>query len=124
MSGAAETRSVVEGYFAAWTSKKVDAAYSLLAPDLRFDGPTATYESAEAFRPALVGFAGMTKAARMLDLVVDGDRAAMLYECELPPPVGLIKISSFFRVTSGKIATYGTYFDATELRKLFAQKKG
>jgi ketosteroid isomerase-like protein len=30
---------------------------------------------------------------------------------------------SFFRVADGKIATYGTYFDATELRKLFAQKK-
>jgi hypothetical protein len=124
MSAASETRGVVEAYFAAWTSNDVERAYSLLAPNLRFEGPTATYDSADAFRPALVGFAAMTKAARIVELIVDGDRAAMLYDCELPPPVGLIKIASFFKVASGKIAIYGTYFDATELRKLFAQRKG
>jgi ketosteroid isomerase-like protein len=123
MSAAADTRRVVEAYFTAWTSNRVGEAYALLADNLRFEGPTATYESADAFRPALVSFAQMTRAARIVELLVDGDRAAMLYECELPQPVGLIKISSFFRVAGGKIVTYGTYFDATELRRLFAQKK-
>jgi SnoaL-like protein len=118
-----ETRRVVEGYFAAWTANKVPEAFALLAPDLEFVGPTASYTSAEAFRPALAGFAAMTKQARIVELLVDGNRAAMLYECELPEPVGTVRIASFFRVENGKIRWYETQFDATELRKLQAQKR-
>jgi ketosteroid isomerase-like protein len=122
MTSETETRRVVEGYFAAWTSKNVDAAYALLADDLAFWGPTASYQSAAAFRPALAGFAAMTKRAQATEFVVQGDRAALLYDCELPPPVGTIKIASFFRVANGKIRWYETLFDATELRKLQAQR--
>jgi hypothetical protein len=118
-----ETRSVVERYFAAWTTKDVRAAHALLAADLEFSGPNASYQSADAFRPALVKFAEMTKAARILDLVVERDRAALLYDCELPQPVGTLKIASFFRVEKGKIRTYETLFDATELRKLQARQR-
>lgn len=117
-----ETRKIVEGYFAAWTTKKVDDAHALLAPDLEFAGPTANYEGAEAFRPALANFAAMTQWARIVELLVDGDRAALLYDCELPPPVGVLRIASFFRVENGKIRTYDTRFDATELRKAFARR--
>jgi ketosteroid isomerase-like protein len=75
------TRRVVEGYFAAWSSNKVDEAYALLAEDIAFWGPTASYQSAAAFRPALAGFAAMTKRAQATELVVQGDRAALLYDC-------------------------------------------
>lgn len=115
-----ETRRVVEGYFNAWTTKRVDDAQSLLAPDLEFSGPTASYRGAEAFRPALANFAAMTMWARIVELLVDGDRAALLYDCELPPPVGTLRIASFFRVEGGRIKTSDTRFDATELRRLVA----
>jgi hypothetical protein len=112
------TRAAVEGYFGAWTSNRVDDAYAFLAPNLHFAGPSARYESAEGFRPALIGFAKMTKGARIIELLVDGDRAALLYDCDLPEPVGTLRIASFFKVVDGKIAWYETQFDATELRKL------
>ena len=121
MTADADTRAVVERYFAAWTTRNVDEAYALLADDLRFWGPTASYRSAAAFRPALAGFAAMTAAARIIELVVRGDRAALLYDCDLPHPVGTLKIASFFRVDDGKIQEYDTVFDATELRKLVAR---
>jgi hypothetical protein len=54
--------------------------------------------------------------------LVERDRAALLYDCELPQPVGTLKIASFFRVEKGKIRTYETLFDATELRKLQARQ--
>jgi hypothetical protein len=111
-----DTKQVVEAYFSAWTSKRTDDAFALLAPGLKFIGPTASYDSAAAFKPALEGFAKMTKSARITDLLVDGDRAAMLYDCELP--VGNVRIASFFRLSGGKIAWYETQFDATELRKI------
>lgn len=113
-----ETRRAVEGYFTAWTIHQPDEAFGFLAPDLKFAGPTASYETAAAFRPALNGFAAMTKWAKVVELLVDGDHAALLYDCELPAPVGVIRIASFFTVRDGKIAAYDTRFDATELRKL------
>ena len=126
MTTSAETRRVVESYFAAWTAKQTSEAYALLADDLTFVGPTASYHSAAEFRPALEGFAAMTKAARVTEVVVDGDRAAMTYDCELPPPVGTLRIASFFRVVNGKISSYETLFDATELRKklTFSEETG
>jgi hypothetical protein len=120
MSTPEETRETVTSYFAAWTSKKVEEAYALLADDLEFAGPSASFKSKAEFRPGLVGFANMTKGARIVELLVDGNRAAMLYDCELPDPVGTIKIASFFRVENGKIRWYETQFDATDFRKLIA----
>jgi hypothetical protein len=113
MSKAEETRETVLGYFNAWTSKRTDEAYAFLAEDLVFWGPTASYASAEQFRPGLVAFAGMTKRAQLTKLVVEGDWAAMYYDCELPAPIGTIKIASFFRVEGHKIRQYETMFDAT-----------
>ena len=124
MASQDDTRKVVEHYFAAWTANKVPEAYALLASDLEFVGPTASYGRAEEFRPALMNFAKMTKNAQVVELVVQGDRAAMLYTCELPPPVGTLRIASFFRVEVGKIRTYETQFEATELRKLLARAAG
>jgi ketosteroid isomerase-like protein len=118
MSTSQETRKVVEGYFEAWTRNDVPAAYAMLAKDLHFAGPSASYGTAEQFRPALTGFAAMTRSARVLELVVDGDRAALLYDCDLPEPAGTVRIASFFRVADGKITWYETFFDPTGFRQL------
>jgi len=108
-----DTRTVVEGYFAAWTRNDVAGARAWLADDLQFAGPSASYASAEAFMPALRGFAAMTRGAQIIELVVDSDRAAMLYDCDLPG--GTARIASFFRVVNGKIAAYDTRFDPSVL---------
>ena len=115
-----DTRKTVLGYFNAWTANDVKEARALLADDLEFAGPSARYKSADEFWPGLVGFAAMTKGARILELIVEGNRAAMLYDCDLVP-IGVLRIASFFHVKDGKIATYETWFDATELRKLAAR---
>jgi hypothetical protein len=115
-----ETRQVVERYFNAWTTNDIETAFAQLAGDLEFRGPSAHYTSAESFRPGLVAFAKMTKAAQVIELLVQNEKAAMLYTCELPPPVGTLRIASFFRVQGGKIRWYETQFDATEFRALLA----
>jgi hypothetical protein len=117
MTTSEETRKIVSGYFDAWTSNKTDQAYAFLADNLAFRGPTASYASAEEFRPALIQFAAMTKRAEITKLLVEGDRAAMSYDCELPAPIGTIRIASFFRVERGRIQQYETMFDATAFRK-------
>lgn len=110
-----DTKRAVEGYFRAWTENRVDDAMKWLAPDLHFAGPNATYSTSAEFHPALVKFASMTKSATVIELVIDGDRAALLYDCDLAP-VGVVRIASFFRVEDGKIRWYETFFDPSALR--------
>ena len=59
------------------------------AEDGRARGP-----SAQQFRPALSAFAGMTKRAQLTKLLVEGDWAAMYYDCELPAPIGTITMAN------------------------------
>jgi len=114
------TREIVEGYFNAWTTKRPADAYALLAPDLEFSGPGASYKTAAEFKPGLDAVAAMTKAATIVELFVDGDRAAMLYDWEMP--LGVVRIASFFRVAGGKIRWYDTRFDPSKLNELRAQQ--
>jgi hypothetical protein len=118
-----ETKRAVVGYFEAWTHNKPAEARAFLADDLQFRGPGAEIDGADAFYPALVDFAAMTRGARVVDLVVQDDRAALLYDCDLPEAVGTLRIASFFRVEKGKIRTYDTRFDATLFAKLRAARQ-
>jgi ketosteroid isomerase-like protein len=117
------TKAVVERYFQAWSTNDANAAYEELAPDLAFAGPSASYRTREEFRPGLFGFAALTRAARVVELVVEGDRAALLYDCDFVG-AGTTRIASFFRVTNGKIVWYETFFDPTEFRKAMAARAG
>jgi hypothetical protein len=118
MTNSTDTRTVVEAFFTAWTHNDARATRALMADDMRYAGPLNTYDTAEALFGPLMKFAGMVRGARMIELVVDGDRAALLYDCELPAPVGTLRAASFQRVAGGKIVSYLQAFDATELREL------
>ena len=123
MANVDETRRVVEGFFAAWTSRDERGARGFMADDMRYVGPLNSYESADALLGPLMKFASGVKGARMVEIVVEGDRAALLYDCDLPPPVGTLRAATFQRVANGKIVSYLQAFDATELRKLQPPKK-
>lgn len=113
-----ETRRVVEAFFAAWTARDERAARALMADDLRYEGPLNRYDTADALLGPLMRFAAGVRSATMIEVVVQGDRAALLYDCELGAPVGTFRAASFQRVSGGKITSYLQAFDATELRKL------
>lgn len=124
-----ETRRVVEGYFNAWTSHRVDDAMAFLDKDLQVVAPGSNgailhVDGADQFRPGLEQFAGMTSAARILQHTVQGNRSALLYEADLPQPVGTLTIVSFFGVENGKIKTYHIVFDATLFNRLEASGTG
>jgi len=80
-----------------------------LAADLEFSGPTASYQSAGAFRPALVKFAEMTKAARILDLVVErlysNQTGLSEHPKELAEHVMLVDLA---RNDVGRVVRFGT----------------
>ncbi|MCI4318952.1 MAG: nuclear transport factor 2 family protein [Thermoplasmata archaeon] len=113
-----ETRRVAENFFAAWTSNKPAEARALMANDLEYSGPLNRYHRADDLLPPLMRFAAMLSGARIVELVVERNKAALMYDCELPPPVGTLRTASFQRIEGGKIREYLQAFDATELRRL------
>lgn len=120
MPHAQDTRAVVEAFFYACARNDVDTAYALLAPDMKFHGPAAHYTSAEQFRPALVGFCAITRAARLAEILIDGERAAILYDCDMVPPGGTSRIAAFYRVEHGKIRWYELCFDPAGVQRLLS----
>lgn len=113
-----DTRTIVEAFFHAWTAGDAAATRALLADDLEYSGPLNTYHRADELVPPLMKFVSILRGANLLEVIVDGDRAALLYECQLPEPVGTLRTASFQRVERGKIQTYRQEFDATALRVL------
>jgi len=120
---ASQTKEVVLAYFNAWTSHNIDKAMAQLADDIYVQGPTGGARSAVEFRPGLEAFAKITKRAEIKSFIVEGDKAGLFYEAELPAPVGVLKIGSFFKVIKGKIQSYEILFDSVEFRKLMGPKK-
>jgi len=61
---------------------------TLLHNDLRFEGPMATMDNADAFVAALTGFSKMTKGIEMKHIFVDGSRACCVYDLVTDGPIG------------------------------------
>src|SRR5262245_27623781 len=112
------TRDIVEQFQAAWTRGDERATRALMADDLSYENPLHRYGSAEALLPGLMRFAGMMRCATTLSLVVDGDRAALLYDCDVPAPIGMLRTAWFVRVEHEKVRSIQSVFDCTEIRKL------
>jgi len=110
-----ETKHIVEQFFAAWTTGNAAAARALMADDMRYEGPLNTYDTADALHGPLMRFATLLRSATMIDVIVDGDRAALLYDCVLPN--GTLRSATFQRVANGKIVSYVQAFDPTLLRQ-------
>jgi len=117
-TGMTNTEDIVKAFFAAWTRNDARATRALMADNMKYSGPLNSYDTADALHAPLMKFAAMVGGATLIELVVDGDRAALLYDCDLPAPVGTLRAASFQRVKDGKIVSYLQAFDASELRKL------
>ncbi|MEI6668633.1 MAG: nuclear transport factor 2 family protein [Acidobacteriota bacterium] len=114
-------RDIVRPYFDAWTSGDMARARTYLADDLDFQGAIDRFNRADAFVPALSGFAGMLVRTDLLHEFYTDDAAALLYDCVSPTPAGTIRTAEFLRVKDGKIVEIRLVFDASELRKLMGR---
>ncbi len=117
-----DTRRAVRAYYESWKdgASAFDEARlrSTMAPDLTFEGPIAgVTRGVEAFIPGLVQFARGLERFRPLQLLVAGEEAASLYECDLSAPAGTYRFAEFFRVRGGRIQLLRLVFDATEFKK-------
>ncbi len=122
MTNASYLDGLFETLFAAQCRNDLPAIRALLADDLEYRNVLVTYRGADDFVRELAGFNSMLRGIRIIHVVAHGDGAAVLYDCELPEPVGTLRTGWFVRIEGGKLRTIDSVFDATEIRKLFAAK--
>ncbi|MEI8356753.1 MAG: nuclear transport factor 2 family protein [Deltaproteobacteria bacterium] len=113
-----ETKQLVTNYHNAWTSGDLEKAYSYLADNLDFQGSIDTFNNADDFITALAMFQKMLRGTDLIQSFFSESGAALLYDCDMITPAGLIRTAEFFTVADGRIKTIRLIFDATELRKL------
>lgn len=116
-----QTRTVVRGYFAAWTGRNIPSARSFLADDLDFEGSIDRFRDADSYAESLAAFTDVVNETRLLAESYDGVTAALLYDCVTNTSAGTIRASEHFRVIDGRIESIRLVFDATDLRRLASE---
>lgn len=115
-----DTKQIITNYHNAWTSGDMKAARVYLADDLDFQGSIDTSHRADDFIATLTVFQKMLSRVTLIYSFYSDNGAALLYDCYMMGPAGVIRTAEFFTVADAKIKTIRLVFDATELRKLMA----
>ncbi len=114
------TTSVVNNYIRKFFSEKgadLEAIRPMLADEFRFWGPLMTAESADDFIAQLRKMAPIKLAIKQLDLLVDGDRAVLVFEFNMPD--GPVAAAEWYRVRDGKIVEMKLHNDPRPFLALF-----
>ena len=117
-----KSAALIDAYYESWRNgaSSFDSAAlgAVLADDLDFEGPIAGKRRGSAgFVGGLKRFVeGLQAPIRMLHQVDSGNRAAALYDADLPE--GTMRFAEFFEVGGGRIQTIKLLYDAAQYRAL------
>lgn len=114
--------NVVENYSRALSARDFETARSLLADDLRFEGPIDTFDRADDYINAIKGLFGMARGFEHQATIAQGDDVAVFYR--LDTPVAVAPVAEWYRVQGGKIAQLRAYFDARPFAPPAGQQGG
>ena len=109
-----DAAKIAETYFDAWKKKDFDAMRSLVAEDVRFEGPMATLEGAEEYMGGIRGLSRIISELAIEKVFVE-DRDVLTWytmHTTVAPPV---PVANWLHVEDGKISSLKVAFDAREL---------
>src|SRR5262249_44207371 len=101
---------VVEKYSQALAGRDFAAARSLLADDLRFEGPIDQFDRADAYMKASSGLCGMVKGGEPRGTIARGEAVAVFYL--LAPPMAKAPGAGWYAVRGGRVVRRRAYSDA------------
>ena len=106
--------NVATTYFDAWKANDFDAMRSLVADDVRFEGPLATLVGAEDYMKGIRGLSRVVSEIVIRKTFVDGRDVLTWYEMHttVASPVA---VANWLHVEGGKITALRVAFDAREL---------
>jgi ketosteroid isomerase-like protein len=101
---------IVRSYNQALAAKDFAAARSLLADNLRFDGPIDRFDRADDYIAAITRLYGMVKGVEHQATITEGDEVAVFYL--LDTPVAKAPVAEWYTLRGGKVVHLRAYFDA------------
>ena len=106
--------SIATTYFDAWKANDFDTMRSLVADDVRFEGPLATLEGAEDYMEGIRGLSRVVSEIVIRKVFVDGRDVLTWYEMHttVASPVA---VANWLHVEGGKITALRVALDAREL---------
>ena len=108
---------LVKKYYAAFDAKDMKAARALLRDDFKFAGPMMSAESADQLVEMMKGFdAKFTN--QVVRIVESGQDVAALVDCVFTHPFkGTVRMSEWFTVRDGKLASSTLVYDSKQFGK-------
>lgn len=107
----ASARDLVEQYLRALYGGDTETVRRCLADDLIHVGPTATFQTAEAWMKAAAHAPHGAQAVEIQTMLGDGEDVCVFYELVTSHRVGRIPIAEWHRVRDGKIASIRLIMD-------------
>jgi predicted SnoaL-like aldol condensation-catalyzing enzyme len=117
-----QPQDVVTKYEKALGSGDWAAARSYLKDDLKFRGPIAQHDKAEAYLEDLKRLHSIIKSIEVKKVFVDGNDVCLLYDMVTNTPAGTAFICEWHHVVNDKIGSIRVVFDATPFAPLFAER--
>jgi limonene-1,2-epoxide hydrolase len=114
----------VARYYDAWQNKKGDLSEVALAPDFRFIGPVANFDTADGYR-AMARQAGQAVTSfRVRRQFADGNTVCSIIDWEMAiPGVGAMTSAELLEVADGTIVRGELIYDAEALRRAMVQTR-
>jgi ketosteroid isomerase-like protein len=106
------TQETAAAFYSHIENKDFAAVRSLLHDDLDFQGPMASFDSADALVAMLQGLSEVTASFRRKHLFVDGEKACFVYDLITHTPIGPSPVAEYLVVRDGRIASIRAHFDA------------
>jgi hypothetical protein len=109
-----DAAKVATTYFDAWKANDFDTMRSLVAQDVRFEGPLATLEGAEDYIKGIQGLSQVISEIVIQKIFVDDQDILTWYDMHttVASPVA---VANWLHVEEGKITVVRVAFDAREL---------
>ena len=116
----AKAAEVVGRYQQAFGSGDVATARSLLADDLRFEGPIEQFDNADAYMQSVAKLAQIITGTDLKQVVADGENVVTIYDLHTNI-AGTSHVAEWARVKGDKIAELRVFFDARPFAAMFEQ---
>src|SRR5689334_8711878 len=104
-------RSLVDAYVEACSSKDWEGLAKLVQSDATFDGTVKPVRGREAFVQGFRNLAPIAIRHDVRDIVVEGDKAFVLYDFVTDTDVGSVLCGEFLTARDGLIASSTLIFD-------------
>jgi len=103
--------SVAIAYLEAVGKKEFGKVQELLAPDLKFTGPSMTRSTAQDFIGALKRLGAIHVRNDVKRVFADGDEVCVIYDFVTDTPAGALPTIEWLQFDEGRIRSINLYYD-------------